>query len=65
MAAIDDLKTEVANAVAEMRAAADFIKYHPGRPSAAALHVMATRLQAAADALHGVDQPTPNARIGH
>lgn len=58
MAAIDDLKAAVDNAVAEMAAAADFIKNHPATNNDPTLAEFATRLQAAADALHGVDQPT-------
>lgn len=71
MAAIDDLKASVDNAVAvmsaaaaEMAAAADFIRNHPAANNDPALQEMAARLQAAADAektaadaLHGVDQP--------
>lgn len=56
MAAIDDLKTAVDNAVTEMQAAAQFIMNHPGTNNDPALADFATRLQAAADALHGVDQ---------
>lgn len=56
MAAIDDLKAAVDNAVAEMQAAADFIKNHPATNNDAALADFAQRLQAAAEALHGVDQ---------
>jgi len=57
VAAIDDLKTAVDNAVAEMQAAADFIKNHPATNNDPALADFAQRLQAAADSLHGVDQP--------
>lgn len=57
MAAIDDLKLAVDNAVAEMQAAADFIKNHPASSNDAELADFAARLQASADALHGVDQP--------
>ena len=56
MAAIDDLKTAVDNAVAEMQAAADFIKNHPATNNDPVLADFAQRLQASADALHGVDQ---------
>jgi hypothetical protein len=57
MAAIDNIKTSVDNAVAEMAAAADFIKNHSPAQNDAQLQDLADRLQAAADALHGVDQP--------
>lgn len=62
MAAIDDLKAAVDSAVAEMSAAADFIRNHPATNNDPALADFASRLQAAAEALHGVDQepaPTP------
>jgi hypothetical protein len=58
MAAIDDLKAAVDGAVAEMQAAADFIKNHPATSNDAELADFAQRLQAAAEALHGVDQPS-------
>lgn len=62
MAAIDDLKTAVDQAVAEMQAAADFITNHPATSNDAELADFAQRLKAAADALHGVDQgPAPTA----
>lgn len=57
MAAIDALKASVDSAVTEMVAAADFIRNHPAANNDPALQDMAARLQAAADALHGVDQP--------
>lgn len=56
MAAIDDLKNAVDSAVAEMQAAADFIKNHPATNNDPQLADFAQRLQSAADALHGVDQ---------
>ena len=42
-----------------MQAAADFIKNHPATNNDPALADFAQRLQAAADSLHGVDQPAP------
>ncbi len=63
VAAIDDLKNAVDNAVGEMQAAADFIKNHPATSNDAELAEFAQRLQSAADALHGVDQesaPAPS-----
>lgn len=58
MEAIDDLKLAVNNAVAEMQAAADFIKNHPATNNDQELADFAQRLQSAADALHGVDVGT-------
>lgn len=57
MAAFDDLKLAVDNAVAEMNAAADFIRNHTTLNNDPAVSDMATRLKAASDALHAVDQP--------
>lgn len=58
MAAIDDLKAAVDNAVAEMSAAADFIRNHPSNDPT--LADFASRLQTAANALHEVDRdPAP------
>lgn len=56
MSAIDDLKLAVDNAVAEMQAAADFIKGHPASNNDQEMADLAHRLQSAADTLHGVDQ---------
>ena len=57
VAAIDDLKTAVDNAVAEMQAAADFIKNHPATNNDPTLTDFTQRLQTTADSLHNVDQP--------
>lgn len=56
MAAIDDLKAAVDNAVAEMNAAVDALKNHPATSNDQELSDLAHRLQSAADALHGADQ---------
>lgn len=55
MTAMDDLTGAVNNAVAEMGKAAQFIKDHPAAQNDSALADFATRLQAASDALAGVD----------
>ncbi len=61
MSALDDLKTAVENVVTEINSAVEFIKNHPTTNNDPAMADMATRLQAAADALHIVDQEPPPA----